>query len=80
MNISLPNLNWCIYKFQKVNINMVPLSVTPSKDKVIWKLTGEWLITSIDYVWKDSSMKQIGNVVRRNLGKNPAGDLPINNI
>ena len=80
MDISLPNLNWCIYKFQKVNINMVPLSVTPSKDKVIWKLTGEWLITSIDYVWKDNSMKQIGNVVRRNLGKNPSGDLPINNI
>jgi hypothetical protein len=80
MDISLPNLNWCIYKFQKVNINMVPLSVTPSKDKVMWKLTGEWLITSIDYVWKDNSMKQRGNVVRRNLGKNPAGDLPINNI
>lgn len=80
MDVTLPNLNWSIYKFQKVRINMIPLSVTPSKDEVIWKLSGEWLITSIDYIWKDSKMKQEANVVRRNLGKNPNNDLPINNI
>lgn len=80
MDISLPNLNWSIYKFQKVNIIMTPLSTTPTKDKIMWKLSGEWIITSIDYLWKDNDMMQKVNVVRRNLGKNPNGDLPINNI
>ena len=80
MDISLPNLNWSIYKFQKISINMTPLSTTPVKDKIIWKLSGNWLITSIDYIWRKGYMKQEANVVRRNLGKNPNGGPPINNI
>lgn len=80
MDISLPNLNWSIYKFQKVNINMMPITTTPSKDEVIWKLSGDWLITTIDYVWRNKKMKQKANVVRRNLGKNPNGGPPVNNI
>lgn len=80
MDISLPNLNWSIYKFQKISINMTPLSTTPVKDEIIWKLSGEWLITTIDYVWRNKKMKQEANVVRRNLGKNPNGGPPVNNI
>ena len=50
------------------------------KDKVMWKLSGEWLISSIDYVWRNNKMRQDINVLRRSLGKNPNNDLPINNI
>lgn len=80
MDITLPNLNWSIYRFQKVKINMVPLTKTPVKDEILWKLSGEWLISQIDYMWKDNKMEQLVNVIRRNLGRNPTGEVPLNNI
>lgn len=80
MDIYLPNLNWSIYRFQKIRINMVPPSPSPTKNEVIWKLSGEWLIASIDYIWKNNKMIQEVNVSRRSLGKNPDGELLINNI
>lgn len=80
MDINLPNLNWSIYRFQKIKVNMIPKSPSPTKDEVIWKLSGEWLISSIDYVWKDNKMRQDVNILKRSLGKNPNNDLPINNI
>lgn len=80
MDLTIPNLNWSIYRYQKVRINMTPLSSTIIKDPIIWKLTGEWLIIGIDYLWKNGSMGQSVSVSRRSLGKNPNDDLPINNI
>jgi hypothetical protein len=80
MDIYLPNLNWSIYRFQKIRINMVPPSPSPTKNEVIWKLSGEWLIAGIDYVWKNNKMIQEVNISRRSLGKNPDGELLINNI
>jgi len=80
MDLNLPNLNWSIYRYQKIRINMVPNSSTPVKDDVMWKLTGEWLIIGLNYLWKGNKMEQRVNVSRRSLGKNPNDDLPINNI
>ena len=80
MDITIPNLNWSIYRYQKVNIAIRPLSETPIKDDTVWKLSGEWLISSIDMIWGNGGMSQKANVVRRNLGKNITMDVPINNI
>ena len=80
MDIFLPNLNWSIYRFQKVRVNIIPKSPSPTKNEVIWKLSGEWLIAGIDYTWKNNKMSQEVNILRRSLGKNPDEKLPINNI
>jgi hypothetical protein len=80
MDLTIPNLNWSIYRYQKVVINIVPESSTPIKDDVTWKLTGEWIIIGLNYLWKGGKMEQGVSVSRRSLGKNPNKDLPINNI
>jgi hypothetical protein len=80
MDIFLPNLNWSIYRFQKVRVNIIPKSPSPTKNEVIWKLSGEWLISGIDYTWKNNKMSQEVNILRRSLGKNPDEKLLINNI
>lgn len=72
MDISLPNPNFNLYRFQKVSLNVVNQTPTPSDGELInWRLTGDWLVYDIIYLWNGKSIKQDLRLIRKELGKNP---------
>ena len=72
MDIVLPNPNWNLYRFQKIQVilvNQVPTISDP--ESVLWRYSGEWLIASIGYSFKNGSMTQNITLARKEMGKNP---------
>lgn len=72
VDLELPNANFNLYKFMKIQINFVNDKTTISNDEVISsRLTGEWVIIDIAYKWNKGSLRQIVRAVRKELGKTP---------
>jgi hypothetical protein len=68
--MELPQLNFNLYKFQKVLINFVNNKQTVTNDKLFdERLSGEWIIIDIRYIWERGKLKQAIKAVRRELGK-----------
>ena len=83
MTIQLNKPNFNLYRFQKVNVELFNLGKPdttetkpddPSKDnyenKIINKLSGEWLITSINYTFsnKEGNTQEV-TLIKRELTK-----------
>jgi hypothetical protein len=50
MILYLPNPNFNLYKFMKIQMIFVNKMSSPSNDEIVQsRLTGEWLITDIGY-------------------------------
>jgi hypothetical protein len=72
MDIVLPNPNWNLYRYQKIQVilvNQVPSISDP--EAILWRYSGEWLIASIGYSFKNGSMTQNITLARKEMGKNP---------
>lgn len=72
LNVTLPNANWNLYKFQKVNISLVNKSQTPvNTSSLDFRYSGSYIIADIEYIWSKGKMSQNLRLVRKELGKTP---------
>lgn len=71
--VTLEQPNWGLYRFQKVNVELYKLkeidanenAPTDNSNKIIEKLSGEWLITAINYTYDNGGNKNNG--IRQNI-------------
>lgn len=74
LTITSPNFN--IYKFQKLSIVLIhkaPDFMTPTINK---RLSGDWLVLDMDFIYVNNSMSQTIRLVRRDLGLLDDEELP----
>lgn len=72
INATLPNANWNLYKFQKVQVQMINESSTPANPSPVdFRYSGSYIIADIEYVWTKGKMSQKVRLVRKELGKTP---------
>jgi len=72
MDISLPNANFNLYRFQKIQAFVVKAAATVGAPEVVqWRYSGEWMIASIKYNFKNGTLTQDITLARKELGKDP---------
>lgn len=72
LNVTLPNANWNLYKFQKVNVQIINQSSTPANPSPVdFRYSGSYIIADIEYIWSKGRMSQNLRLVRKELGKTP---------
>jgi hypothetical protein len=70
--MTLPSLNFNLYIFQKIPIIFQPQKTTPgTPNNVLKRLTGDWLITSIDFIYNGSGTYQEVTAIKRELSLLP---------
>lgn len=70
MNIEMPNANFTMYKFQKVELRMINPATTLSNSDVSYeRLNGQYCVVNIEYLWQTQRMSQRVLVVRKELSK-----------
>lgn len=70
VDMELPNANFNLYKFMKIQINFINDKPTISNDELISsRLTGEWMIIDISYKWSNGKMRQNIKASKKELGK-----------
>jgi len=72
MKIVLPNTNFNLYKFQKINVKVlnVESSVT-NNERVEWRYSGDWIIADICFLFDGNHFSQEIRLIRKELGKTP---------
>jgi hypothetical protein len=71
MDISLPNPNFNLYRFQKIQVFLVKDAATVSSDESIqWRYSGEWMIAAIKYTFLNGKLEQQIMLARKEMGKN----------
>lgn len=72
LDISLPNPNFNLYRFQKIQAFLVKESATVGAPELVqWRYSGEWMIASIKYNFKNGTLTQDITLARKELGKDP---------
>ena len=72
LDISLPNPNFNLYRFQKIQLFLIKEAATVSAPETIqWRYSGEWLIASIKFVFLNGALTQEVTLARKEMGKNP---------
>jgi len=69
--LELPNPNFNLYKFLKIKILFLEDSPTPSASAYLSRISGDWLITDIRFVYSSGAIKQVVQAVKRELGLSP---------
>lgn len=69
--VELPNPNYSIYLYQKIDVKYVNQAESPhNKDIINWRKTGDYIVTEISYIWKNKTLTQLLTLSRKELGKN----------
>jgi len=69
--IELPNPNYSIYLYQKIDVKYVnPVESPHNLDIINWRKTGEYIVTDIIFIWKNKKLSQLITLSRKELGKN----------
>lgn len=72
LNVKMPTANFNLYKFQKVNVQIVNDTQTPAQtDKFNYRYSGEYIIADITFNWNKGRMSQDLRLVKKELGKSP---------
>lgn len=72
LNVVLPNANWNLYKYQKIDIKLINKTSTPANiSPVDYRYSGSYIIADIEYNWSKGKMSQRLRLVRKELGKTP---------
>ena len=72
MDIVLPNPNFNLYRFQKIQVVLVNQKPTISNPETVqWRYSGEWLIAKLGFSFKNGQLTQDITLVRKEMGKNP---------
>jgi hypothetical protein len=70
MDIRLPNPNFNLYKYQKIQVNVVKDQGLHTNPEIIeWRWSGEWLILDIRYEFSKGRLSQFVTLVRKEMGK-----------
>jgi hypothetical protein len=70
LQADLPNPNYNLYKFQKVKIIKVNQKQTVTNDDLIdQRISGDWIIIDIKFIWSNGSLIQSITCSRKELGK-----------
>jgi hypothetical protein len=70
LQADLPNPNYNLYKFMKVEISIINQKSSPSNpDTLDERISGEWIIIDIRFNWNGNSLKQSIVCARKELGK-----------
>ena len=72
MDISLPNPNFNLYRFQKIQVFLMKEAATvAAPESVQWRYSGEWMIANIKYTFLNGALTQDITLARKEMGKNP---------
>lgn len=72
VELEIPNPNFNLYRFQKIEIIFVNQKPGPTNEDVInTRISGEWMILEIIYNWSGGKMSQNLVCARKELGKLP---------
>lgn len=71
IKITLPNPNFNLYRFQKINVVVSNQSQKFAKEMINYRLSGAWLITDISFVFNGGKFTQEVNLVKRELELSP---------
>ena len=79
--LQLPQPNFNIYKYQKIQVNFTNTKRTPQTETtesyLDERMSGEWLIIDIRYSWRSGKLTQKVKIARKELGKlNKELDIP----
>lgn len=66
--VFMPNLNFNLYKFQKIFVSFTNASGTITSPLVKKRLTGDWLIIDISFIFSGGKINQVVKMVKRELG------------
>ena len=69
--MTLPNPNFNLYKFMKLNVNVVNETKTPTTDAINWRYSGDYILADIEFIWDGSKFTQRIRCIRKELGKEP---------
>lgn len=63
----LPNLNFNLYVYQKIQIFFTPHKQSSNEDAVYKRISGDWLITGIEFNYDNGSQTQVITAIKREL-------------
>ncbi len=63
----LPNLNFNLYVYQKIQIFFTPHRQSSTEDPVYKRISGDWLITGIEFNYDNGSQTQVITAIKREL-------------
>lgn len=69
IHMGSPNFN--LYKFQKIYVVISNQGTTPSQSHINTRISGEWIIVDIKFIYKDGIIDQIITLVKRELELSP---------
>lgn len=70
IELKLPNVNFNLFVYQKINIKFFNQKVSPSNtNEVNERLSGDWMIIDISFTWSSGVLSQNVVAVRKELGK-----------
>ena len=70
MSLELPNANFTMYKFQKLQIRFIaPAETISQPDTQVERISGEYMVVDIDYTWSGGRLSQKVLAVRKELNK-----------
>ena len=73
LDISLPNPNFNLYRFQKIKLFLVKDAPTvAAPESVQWRYSGEWMIASIKFTFIGGKLTQDITLARKEMGKDPS--------
>lgn len=67
MDIELSTPNYNLYRFQKIKIILSSNTPTPASPMINQRLSGDWLIVDIKYVFQEGALLQVISLVKREL-------------
>jgi hypothetical protein len=72
LEISMPNPNFNLYKFQKINVQITNPTTTPANtEEINFRYSGDYIILDITYLWMGGKLSQKVKLVRKEMGKKP---------
>lgn len=72
LKVRLPNPNYNLYRFQKVQVQVINLAPTPTDEATVeWRLSGDWSISEINFNFANGMISQEIKLTRKELGKTP---------
>jgi GH24 family phage-related lysozyme (muramidase) len=67
MDVELTTPNYGIYRFQKIKIILSSNTPTPASPMINQRLSGDWLIIDIKFMYYDKALRQVVSLVKREL-------------
>jgi predicted chitinase len=69
--LTLKNPNYNLYRFQKVTLLITNLSGTPANDIKNDRISGDWFIVDIKFIFDNNGMRQEVSLIKRELELSP---------